>query len=378
MSFRETDRRVADMLHPPRPDARPGDLIGPAIAPASVFHQPGAPSGPHQYGRWSNPTWSALEAALGALEDAETLVFASGMAAIAAAVAPHLRPGDRALFPEDGYGATRQLAQDQLAPMGVTVDFAPTRAFAAAAVRGGPHGDLPPYRLIFAETPSNPGLDVVELAGLAAIAQAQGALLAVDNTTMTPLAQRPLDAGAAIVVCADTKAVSGHSDTLAGHVASRDPALIAAARQWRTQVGAILGPFEAFLVHRGLETLELRFERMCASALCVAERMAAHPAVAALRYPGLPSDPSYRIAKVQMRRFGFLIGATFQDAAAAERFIGGCRYLRQSTSFGGVHSSAERRARWGDAVPPGFVRLSVGCEPLEPLLSAIDEGLAAV
>ncbi|MEO1329486.1 MAG: cystathionine gamma-lyase [Pseudomonadota bacterium] len=380
MSFSDIERRFADMLHRASEASSSGDLVQPPIVPASVYWQPGTPSGPHQYGRWSNPTWDALEEALGALEDAQTLAFPSGMAAIAAALTPHLRPGDRALLPSDGYGATRVLATEHLAAMGVEIVTAPTRDFASAAVRAGPYGaDAErPFRLIFAETPSNPGLDVCDLAGLAAIAQAQGALLVVDNTTMTPLGQRPLDSGADIVVSADTKAIAGHSDVLAGHLSSRRPELIAAARGWRTAAGAILGPFEAFLVHRGLETLELRFERMCANAALIAERLAEHPKLLAVRYPGLPTDPSYRLAKVQMRRFGFLIGATFASEDAAERFIAGCRHLRPTTSFGGVHSSAERRARWGDAVPPGFVRLSIGCEPTEILWGSIQEALDAL
>lgn len=373
-------RRIADMLHHDAADRRPGDLVQPAIAPASVYHLPGPPDAAHQYGRWSNPTWSALEQAIGALEDAQTLVFPSGMAAIAAALLPQLGPGDRALLPSDGYGATRSLANEHLAPLGVRIDYAPTAEIAAAAAArssDGEHAETP-YRLIFAETPSNPGLDICDLSDLAAIAEAQGALLVVDNTTMTPLGQRPLDLGADMVVSADTKALSGHSDVLAGHLASRNPELMAAARSWRTTAGAILGPFEAFLVHRGLETLELRFERMCASAAQIAERLAAHARVLAVRYPGLASDPSHAAAARQMRRFGYLIGATFEGAEAAERFIAGCRYLRPVTSFGGIHSSAERRARWGDAVPSGFVRISIGCEPPEPLLAAVEESLAAL
>lgn len=364
------DRRVADMLHRERDARRAGDLPGPAIAPASLYHLPGEPDGPYQYGRWSNPTWTELEAALGALQDAETLVFPSGMAAIAAALIPNLAPGDRLLLPSDGYGAVRALAAERLAPMGVEVQTLPTPEFDAA--------DLEGVRLVWAETPSNPGLDVCDLAGLAARARAAGARLMVDNTTPTPLGQRPLDLGADLVVSADTKAVAGHSDVLAGHVASRDPDLIAKARAWRTLGGAILGPFEAYLAHRGLETLEIRLERMEANARQVAERLAAHPKVARLRYPGLPDDPAHRVARRQMTRFGPLVGATFADASAAERFISACRYLRPATSFGGVHSSAERRARWGDAVAPGFVRISIGCEPTAPFLDAIDDALDAV
>jgi cystathionine gamma-lyase len=197
----------------------------------------------------------------------------------------------------------------------------------------------------------------------------------VDNTTLTPLGQRPLDLGADLVVAADTKAPAGHADVLFGHVASRDEKLLAAISDWRKFGGAIPGPFEAWLVHRGLETLELRFSRQCDNALAIAKRLAVHKATVGVRYPGLGNDPSHGLARKQMRRFGGLVGVTFADEAAAEAFIA-CPLIRPSTSFGSVHTSAERRARWGDAVPAGYVRLSVGCEPLEALWEAMDESLS--
>jgi cystathionine gamma-lyase len=196
-----------------------------------------------------------------------------------------------------------------------------------------------------------------------------------DNTTMTPFGQRPLDLGADIVVAADTKAPNGHSDVLFGHVASRDEMTIAGVKEWRKLAGAIPGPFEAWLVHRGLETLELRFDRMCSSAETIAQRLKGHPKIKALRFPGLADDPAHNLASAQMDRFGFLIGLTLESEEAAERFIDGCDLIQPATSFGGVHTSAERRARWGDSVAPGFVRLSVGCEPVEELWGAIDAAL---
>ena len=152
---------------------------------------------------------------------------------------------------------------------------------------------------------------------------------------------------------------------------------MAAVSDWRKLAGGIPGPFEAWLVHRGLETLHVRFERMCATAELLAPRLAAHEAVSSVRFPGLEGDPSHNLARAQMERFGFLIGMTLATAEAAERFIDACALIRPATSFGGVHSSAERRARWGDAVAPGFVRLSVGCEPAEELWHAMDEALRA-
>lgn len=347
----------------------PGESVIPAIAPTAVFHLPGDPAdAPYQYGRFSNPTWEALEGALGLLEGAETLVFPSGMAAIAAVLFSHLAAGDRVLIPSDGYYTTRVLGEKYLQALGVNIETRPTAQF----LNGGFEG----FRFVLLETPSNPGLDVCDLRSAAALAKQAGALFVVDNTTMTPLGQRPLEHGADAVVCADTKAINGHSDALLGHVASRDQALLTKVRDWRRYAGAIASPFEAWLVFRGLETLELRFSRMCSTAAIVAERLAAHPAVQSVRYPGLRSDPSHSIAASQMATFGSMISLTLQDSAAAEAFMANCRYLQPSTSFGGVRTCAERRARWGDAVPEGFVRLSIGVEPIEALWDALDEALS--
>lgn len=355
----EIDERFARALHHGAQALRPNEPLTPPIVATSVYHLPGDPAGPYQYGRWSNPTWSALEEALAVLEDAPVVILPSGMAAVAAVYYALLRAGDRVLLPADGYYVTRALAEQYLAPFGVVAANVPTAELARADFTG--------VRLVWIETPSNPGLDLADIAAVAARAHAAGALVVVDNTTATPLGQRPLDLGADVVVSSDTKTVNGHSDVLFGHVAARDAALIGRVREWRKTAGAIAGPFEAWLVLRGLETLEIRFERMCANAATLAERLAAHPRVRAVRYPGLPSHPAHELARRQMRRFGSLIGLTLADRAAAEAFIGGCRFVRAATSFGGVHTAAERRARWGDAVPEGFIRLSVGCEPVEAL-----------
>jgi cystathionine gamma-lyase len=291
------------------------------------------------------------------------------MAAIAAVFYSLLKPGDRVLLPADGYYTTRICAEKYLAPMGVQVDTVATAALGAK--------DLAGYRLVMVETPSNPALDLADIAAVCTRARAAGAVAAVDNTTMTPLGQRPLDLGADIVVSADTKALNGHSDVLFGHVSSRNAELIGGVRDWRRIVGAIPGPFEAWLVHRGLETLEVRWARMTASAATLALRLAEHSRVKAVRYPGLASHPAHVLAQRQMTSGGALIALTLADEAAAERFIAACAFLRPATSFGGVHSSAERRARWGDQVAPGFIRLSVGCEPTEVLWREIERALAA-
>jgi len=363
----EIRKKAAHALHEHRHGLSKGEPIPPPLVMASVYNLAGDPAGFRQYGRHDNASWEAAESLLGALEDATAVAFPSGMAAISAAFFALAKAGDRVLIPSDGYYTTRILADRYLTRLGITVETRPTSALMDGGIEG--------FRLVFVETPSNPGLDLTDLSALSQAARAAGAITVADNTAMTPFGQRPLDLGIDLVVAADTKAPNGHSDVLFGHVSGRDPAMMAEIVGWRGISGAIPGPFEAWLVHRGLETLELRFERMCDTAEALAPRLAAHGAVRAVRFPGLAGDPSHNLARQQMSRFGSLIGLTFKDEATAEAFIDGCALLQPSTSFGGLHSSAERRARWGDAVAPGFVRLSVGCEPTEALWDAIEASL---
>ena len=370
MTDPDLDARFAAALHAGSAELPPNAPFTAPLTLASQYFVPGTPTGPHQYGRWSNPTWQALEDALALIEDAPVLILPSGMATVAAVYYALLKQGDAVLLPSDGYYVTRALAEKYLAPFGVRVD--------PVATQDLERHDLAGYRLVWIETPSNPGLDLADIAGVAQRAHAAGALVVVDNTTASPLGQRPLELGADLVVVADTKSVNGHSDVVFGHVAARDTALLEKLRDWRKMSGTIPGPFEAWLVHRGLETFEIRHERACANAAALAPRLAAHPAVRAMSYPGLPTHPQHALARRQMRRFGSLVAVTLADEAAAEAFLGRCRLVRQATSFGGVHTSAERRARWGDQVAPGFVRLSVGCEPLEVLWDDLEQALDAV
>jgi cystathionine gamma-lyase len=361
-----------DVLHLDTKSLAPGSALAPAIVPTSAYALPGEPDGPYQYARWSNPGWTALEQSLGAMEAADCAIFPSGSAAIAALFAACLRPGDRVLLQSDGYMGTRTTANRYFAPNGVRVETCATAEMAWRPLDG--------VRLVLLETPSNPGLDLVDIRACAARVHAAGGLLAVDNTLMTPLGQAPLDLGADATVYSDTKLLNGHSDAIFGHVASRRPELIAGVCEWRRVCGAIPGPFETWMVHRGLETLELRVSRMHANALALALALERHPGAHEVRYPGLPAHPQHALAGAQMNGYGCLVGLGLPDAERAERFLEGCRYLRACTSFGGVHSSAERRARWGDAVAPGFVRISVGCEPTaalcEEFLRALDAAAA--
>ncbi|MFE6434456.1 aminotransferase class V-fold PLP-dependent enzyme, partial [Streptomyces rochei] len=267
----------------PEPVKHEPTLPGPVFA--AHFHLPGEPTGPYTYGRDENPTWTHLERAIGELEapgqdDVETLVFASGMAAISSVLFSQLRTGDAVVLPDDGYQAL-PLVRAQLEAYGIEVRTAPTAEDAQLDVLDG-------ARLLWIETPSNPGLDVCDVRRLAEAAHARGALVAVDNTLATPLGQRPLDLGADFSVASGTKQLTGHGDVLLGYVAGRDAGAMAAVRRWRKIVGAIPGPMEAWLAHRSIATLQLRADRQNATALKVAEALRARPEISGLRYPGLP------------------------------------------------------------------------------------------
>ena len=340
---------------------------------SSTYTSPGDPAG-HAltYGRFHNPTWSAWERALGELEGGgEAVAFASGMAAVAAVLGVSLAPGDTVVLPSDCYYTVRMLASNWLERNGVHVRLAPT---------GGdrPTATLEGARLLWLETPSNPQLDVCDVAALAQRAASLGIDTVVDNTTATAYLQRPLLLGATYVVSSDTKALTGHSDLVLGHVATTDPQRAAAIRTWRTQHGAIPGPMEVWLAHRSLATLALRLRQQCATALTLARRLAAHPRVSGVRYPGLPDHPGHDIAVRQMDAFGSVIAFELPTAARADLFLRSLRLVREATSFGGVHSTAERRARWGgDAVAEGFIRFSVGCEATEDLVADVEQALTA-
>jgi cystathionine gamma-lyase len=367
---KHTQPNLGEMLHLRGNALSKGEPIALPLVQSSMFHLPGMPEDFSNYGRVHNPTWAQLEHVLEHLEGAPCLAFPSGMSAISAALFATLKAGQRVLVPSDGYYVTRLLAAQFLAQLGVEVIERPTLGFAEGGFEG--------IDVVFIESPSNPGLDVIDLRAVAEAVRAAGGVSIVDNTTLTPLGQRPLDLGVDIVVASDTKAMGGHSDVLMGHVATRNPQILQRIEDWRKISGSIPGPHASWLLHRGLETLDVRFDRMCNSAQVIADRLAAHPAIKQIRFPGLPGDASHALSKAQTLRFGFLISVILDCEAQADTFINTCPLIRPATSFGGVHTSAERRARWGDAVDPAFVRLSVGCEPVEELWQAIEHALSAL
>jgi cystathionine gamma-lyase len=337
-------------VHAGLPPAVQGEPLLPGPVPAAPYHLRGpADATAYGYGRDANPTWTHLERALGELDGGEAVVFASGMAAVSAVVLPRLRPGDVLVASGDAYPGIRKLAAADLEPIGVEVRLVATETAAIAAAAAG-------ASLVWVETPSNPKLDVADIAEVAAAAHAAGALLAIDNTLATPLGQRPLDRGADFAMLSGTKSLCGHSDVLLGVVSVRDPALAEELRAWRSRTGAIAGPFEAWLAHRSLATLGLRLERSQANARALAEALANHEGVTGVRWPGV----------------GAVLTFTLPSAERAQAFLAACELVTEATSFGGVHSTAERRARWGtDDVPEGFIRFSAGCEDANDLLEDV-------
>ena len=355
------------------PSIAQGEPFLPGPTFAAPYHLTGDPStSAYTYGRYHNPTWTQFEQAISELEGGPAIVFASGMAAVTAVLGVTLQTDDILVMPSDAYYTARLLAGGYLTSNGIKVRLAPTKGNAQGEQLAG-------AKLLWLETPGNPGLDVCDLAELVTAAHQQGVLVAVDNTTATVLGQRPLELGADFSVSSDTKALTGHSDLILGHVATREPEWLERLHTFRTQQGAVPGPMEVWLAHRSLATLDVRMERQCRSALEIARFLSSHPAVQLVRYPGLPQDPAYPIASRQMKRYGPVVSFVLRDQALAERFLNACHLVLEATSFGGVHTTAERRARWGgDAIPDGFIRLSVGCEDTRDLLDDINQALAAI
>ncbi|MGH9818537.1 MAG: cystathionine gamma-lyase [Pyrinomonadaceae bacterium] len=350
--------------------AEQGEPFRTGITFAGPFHASGDPKKvPYTYGRYDNPTFTQFENALAELEGGPTIVFSSGMAAIAAVFGTCLRLGDVIVMPGDCYFGARLVAEGYFSEMGAQVRQIPTATRELGDAISG-------SKLLWLESPANPGLDVCGIAELAKQAYAIGALVAVDNTTATVLGQQPLALGADFSVASDTKSLTGHSDLILGHVAVRDQVLAEKLLAWRTQMGSVPGPMEVWLAHRSLATLEMRLERQCSNSLKIAEYLKDRNDVSGVRYPGLADDPSHEIASDQMQFFGPVVGFVLPDAARADKFLHACKIVFEASSFGGIYTTAERRARWGgDNIPEGFIRLSVGCEDAEDLIEDISRAL---
>jgi cystathionine gamma-synthase len=373
------------------PDPVTGAVI-PPIYQTSTYAQDGVGGtrGGYEYSRTANPTRTALEECLAALEggqdsSARAFAFASGMAAEDCLLRVACRPGDHVLIPSDAYGGTFRLFDKVLRRWGVSYDAVPlddidaVRAALDAASRSGR-----PARLVWAESPTNPLLSVPDLSALASVAHEHQALLVADNTFASPYLQRPLALGADVVVHSTTKYMGGHSDVVGGAVIVTDPQVAEELAFTRNATGGVPGPFDSWLTLRGLKTLAVRMDRHCGNAERVAETLSAHPAVSQVLYPGLPSHPTHEVAAKQMRGYGGMV--SFRLAGGRSQALDVCARTRLFTlgeSLGGVESLIEHPAQMTHAsaagsaleVPDDLVRLSVGIEDADDLIADLKQAL---
>ncbi|HEY0716186.1 MAG TPA: cystathionine gamma-synthase [Streptosporangiaceae bacterium] len=364
------------------PDPLTGSVV-PPIYQTSTFKQDGVGGlrEGYEYSRTANPTRTALEECLAALEGGRrALAFASGMAAEDCLLRTLCRPGDRVLIPDDAYGGTYRLFAAVLSRWGV--DYEPVHLPDVAAVRRSLAER--PTRVLWVETPTNPLLAIADIAALAGEAHEAGALLVVDNTFASPRLQQPLTLGADVVIHSTTKYLGGHSDVVGGALVTSDDAIAEDAAYLRNTTGAVPGPFDSWLTLRGIRTLAVRMDRHGANAMRVAEMLASHPAVTEVFYPGLPSHPGHSVAAKQMSGFGGMV--SFRVRGGEEAALAVCDRARLFTlgeSLGGVESLIEHPGRMTHAsvagspleVPGDLVRLSVGIEDVADLIDDLSVSL---
>lgn len=366
------------------PDGATGAVI-PPVHFSTTYAQDGIGGlrGGYEYGRAGNPTRTALETQLAAIEGgARALSFASGLAAEDALLRAVLRPGDEVLLGNDVYGGTYRLLARVLVPWGVglrVVDLSDPAAVDAALAERAP-------RIVWVETPSNPLLRITDIRALAGKAHAAGALVVVDNTFASPALQQPLALGADVVVHSTTKYLGGHSDVVGGALVFADAELAEQAQFLQFAAGAVSGPLDAWLTTRGIKTLAVRMERHSSNGQAVAEFLDAHDRVARVYYPGLASHPGHDIAASQMSGFGGIVSLALGDGAAARRFAESTRLFTLAESLGGVESlvnypdaMTHASVRGTElAVPDDVVRLSVGIEHVDDLIADLDRALASL
>jgi len=372
MSAKDFDKNLETIVvSAGRPAHTPDAALNPPIQLASTF----AAGGPLAYGRYGNESWNAFEEAISQLEGGRTLAFSSGMAAISA-VFNMLPIGAVVTASNQGYSGTMSLLKQSHENGRLEVrfvDVANSDEVLAA---------IPGTQLLWLESPTNPCLEVADLPKLIGAAKQANIGVAVDNTFATPMNQNPLSMGADIVMNSATKFIAGHSDVLIGTLSTKDEALYGRLEQQRKLGGAIPGVMEAWLALRGVRTLAIRVERGSQSALEIAKRLSAHPKVAKVRYPGLPTDPQHEKAKSFMRGFGAVLSFEIKGSAQdAERVCEAAELITHATSLGGVESLWERRRRWpaeSPVVSESLIRLSVGLENVEDLWQDIERALKVI
>ena len=365
------------------PDPATGATVVPIYA-TSTYTQaaPGDHKG-YEYSRSGNPTRAALETALAALEEGERgLAFASGLAATTAVFAALLRPGDEVVASADLYGGTFRLLDKVFKPWGLVArytDDASPVGFAALMT--------PKTKLVWIETPTNPLLQILDVAALAEMAHKHGAKLAVDNTFASPYLQQPIKLGADLVVHSTTKYLGGHSDVVGGCVVGPKE-LMDPIKFYQNAAGGVPGPFDSYLVLRGLKTLAVRMKQHCENAATLAKWLVSHPAVAKVYFPGLADHPGHAVAKKQMRDFGGMISLKLKGGIpAAKQFLTRTRLFSLAESLGGVeslvchpttmtHASIPKEVREARGVDDGLIRLSVGIEDTADLKADLERALA--
>lgn len=364
-----------------RPDPATGAVNAPIYA-SSTFAQDGVGGlrGGFEYARTGNPTRSALEASLAAVEDGTYgRAFSSGMAATDCALRALLRPGDHVVIPDDAYGGTFRLIDKVFTQWGIA--YTPVALSDLDAVRAAIN---PQTRLIWVETPTNPLLSIADISGIAQIGASSSAKVLVDNTFASPALQQPLTLGADVVLHSTTKYIGGHSDVVGGALVTNDEELDRAFAFLQNGAGAVPGPFDAYLTLRGLKTLVLRMQRHSENAAAVADFLAGHPAVSGVLYPGLPGHPGHEVAARQMRGFGGMVSVRMRGGrAAAEKLCAQTRVFILAESLGGVESLIEHPSAMTHAstagsqleVPDDLVRLSVGIEDVADLLADLEQAL---
>jgi cystathionine gamma-synthase len=364
-----------------RPDPSTG-AVNPPIYASSTFAQDGVGGlrGGFEYARTANPTRSALEASLAAVEEGRFgRAFSSGMAAGDCALRALLRPGDHVVIPDDAYGGTFRLIDKVFTQW--NVEYTPVALSDLDAVRTV---IKPRTRLIWVETPTNPLLSIADIAAIAELGRRNSAKVLVDNTFASPALQQPLTLGADVVLHSTTKYIGGHSDLVGGGLITNDEELDTAFGFLQNSAGAVPGPFDAYLAMRGLKTLVLRMQRHSENAAAVAEFLAGHRSVSAVLYPGLRSHPGHRIAARQMRGFGGMLSVRMRDGRkAAENLCANTRVFILAESLGGVESLIEYPAAMTHAstagsqleVPDDLVRLSVGIEDVADLVADLERAL---
>jgi cystathionine gamma-synthase len=365
------------------PDPTTGAVIPPIYA-TSTYKQDGVGGmrNGYEYSRSANPTRTALEECLAALEEGERgFAFASGLAAEDTLLRALCRPGDHVVIPDDAYGGTYRLFAKVEEPWGLA--YTPAAGTSADAVRAAIQPGT--TKLVWVETPTNPLLNIGDIAALASVAHDAGALLVVDNTFASPYIQQPLTLGADIVVHSTTKYCGGHSDVVGGALVVKDHEVAEKIAFHQNSIGGVAGPFDAFLVLRGLRTLGVRMDRHCDNAEQVVEFLQSHEAVSQVIYPGLAEHPGHEVASKQMKRYGGIVSFRVKDGEQkALDACGKATVFTLGESLGGVESLIEHPGRMTHAsvagteleVPADLIRLSVGIETAEDLIADLDQALA--